>query len=337
MVPTKCTILHYRAVCMLSKGGKLLLYLDILLLERKTNYPVKVPFVAGLLLSPLGFGPAYSSACKPLRNKRLWDMWCALDSFELSTDDERGSPAPSGSSSMCARRVGRHFCIDGVSTSTNSHPVVYLKILSFCDRYACGHRCVSGQVTRCGAAVMALTTPRLFSVTVLTVLVGLVSSSQDHEWHFNPGENKIWWNFVFLLFFIELLFCPEVLPHLKESIRLHKHQHNLLFKPSSFFFPCHPCIYGTQRSPCPAPLTFSTHSQISKAYSPSAINRLSCVPQPSASQSCVTGEWDSRTRPPAKHPPTRKPQPHPLLVKTANAQAAHESVNQNVGGRERHA
>ncbi|XP_044064806.1 epithelial discoidin domain-containing receptor 1 isoform X2 [Siniperca chuatsi] len=54
--------------------------------------------------------------------------------------------------------------------------------------YACGHQCVSGQVTRCVAAVMALSTLRLFPVTVLTVLVALVSSSEDHEWHFNPAQ-----------------------------------------------------------------------------------------------------------------------------------------------------
>ncbi|XP_036930766.1 epithelial discoidin domain-containing receptor 1 isoform X2 [Acanthopagrus latus] len=55
--------------------------------------------------------------------------------------------------------------------------------------YACGHQRVSGQVTRCVAAVMALPTLlRLFPVTVLTVLVALVSSSEDHEWHFNPAQ-----------------------------------------------------------------------------------------------------------------------------------------------------
>lgn len=65
---------------------------------------------------------------------------------------------------------------------------VDLNISFLCDRYACGHRCVSGQVTRCVAAVMALPALRLFPVTVLTVLVALVSSSEDHEWHFNPGR-----------------------------------------------------------------------------------------------------------------------------------------------------
>ncbi|XP_068998534.1 epithelial discoidin domain-containing receptor 1 isoform X2 [Embiotoca jacksoni] len=54
--------------------------------------------------------------------------------------------------------------------------------------YACGHQCVSGQVTRCVAAVMALTTLRLFAVTVVAVLAVLVSSSEDHEWHFNPAQ-----------------------------------------------------------------------------------------------------------------------------------------------------
>lgn len=97
---------------------------------------------------------------------------------------------------VCALR--RHTLPCGRRFNEHNNPEGYLKHLSLCDRYACGHRCVSGQVTRCGAAVMASTTPRLFSVTVLTVVVGLVSSSQDHEWHFNPGENKI---LVFLLFF----------------------------------------------------------------------------------------------------------------------------------------
>ncbi|XP_037309221.2 epithelial discoidin domain-containing receptor 1 isoform X2 [Pungitius pungitius] len=54
--------------------------------------------------------------------------------------------------------------------------------------YACGHLCVPGQVTRCVAAVMALPTLRLFPVTMVTVLVVLVSSSGDHEWHFKPAE-----------------------------------------------------------------------------------------------------------------------------------------------------
>ncbi|KAE8288988.1 Epithelial discoidin domain-containing receptor 1 [Larimichthys crocea] len=55
-------------------------------------------------------------------------------------------------------------------------------------RYAFGHQCVSGQVTSCVAAVMAFPTLRSFPVTVLTVLVALASSSEDHEWHFNPAQ-----------------------------------------------------------------------------------------------------------------------------------------------------
>ncbi|XP_023282122.1 epithelial discoidin domain-containing receptor 1 isoform X5 [Seriola lalandi dorsalis] len=54
--------------------------------------------------------------------------------------------------------------------------------------YACGRQRVSGQVTRCVAAVMASPSLRLFPVTVLTVLVALVSSSEEHEWHFNPAQ-----------------------------------------------------------------------------------------------------------------------------------------------------
>ncbi|XP_018527808.1 epithelial discoidin domain-containing receptor 1 isoform X4 [Lates calcarifer] len=40
----------------------------------------------------------------------------------------------------------------------------------------------------CVAAVMALPLLRLFPVTVVTVLVALVSSSEEHEWHFNPAQ-----------------------------------------------------------------------------------------------------------------------------------------------------
>ncbi|XP_069393662.1 epithelial discoidin domain-containing receptor 1 isoform X2 [Paralichthys olivaceus] len=54
--------------------------------------------------------------------------------------------------------------------------------------YACGRHCVSGQVTRCVVAVMALPSLRLFPVTVVTVLMVLVSSSEEHEWHFNPAQ-----------------------------------------------------------------------------------------------------------------------------------------------------
>lgn len=60
--------------------------------------------------------------------------------------------------------------------------------VSLCHRYACGHRSVSGQVTRCVAAVMALPSLRLFPVAVVTILVALVASSEEHEWHFNPGR-----------------------------------------------------------------------------------------------------------------------------------------------------
>lgn len=60
--------------------------------------------------------------------------------------------------------------------------------LSLCYRYACGHQCVSGQVTRCVAAVMAFPSLQLLPVTVVTVLVALVLSSEEHEWHFNPGK-----------------------------------------------------------------------------------------------------------------------------------------------------
>ncbi|TKS82272.1 Epithelial discoidin domain-containing receptor 1 [Collichthys lucidus] len=54
--------------------------------------------------------------------------------------------------------------------------------------YAFGHQRVSGQVTSCVAAVMAFPALRPFPVTVLTVLVALASSSEDHEWHFNPAQ-----------------------------------------------------------------------------------------------------------------------------------------------------
>ncbi|XP_076010696.1 epithelial discoidin domain-containing receptor 1 isoform X2 [Genypterus blacodes] len=54
--------------------------------------------------------------------------------------------------------------------------------------YACGHQCVSGQVTRCVVAVMAMPTLWPLAVTFFTVLGGLVSSSEHHEWHFNPAQ-----------------------------------------------------------------------------------------------------------------------------------------------------
>ncbi|XP_071062071.1 epithelial discoidin domain-containing receptor 1 [Pseudochaenichthys georgianus] len=52
--------------------------------------------------------------------------------------------------------------------------------------YACGHQCGPSQVTRCVAAVMA--TLQLLPVAVFALLVALVSSSGDHEWHFNPAQ-----------------------------------------------------------------------------------------------------------------------------------------------------
>ncbi|XP_053288782.1 epithelial discoidin domain-containing receptor 1 isoform X2 [Pleuronectes platessa] len=54
--------------------------------------------------------------------------------------------------------------------------------------YAGGRHCVSGQVTRCVVAAMALPSLRLFPVTVVTVLMVLVSSSEEHEWLFNPAQ-----------------------------------------------------------------------------------------------------------------------------------------------------
>ena len=70
-----------------------------------------------------------------------------------------------------------------------------LKYLSFCNRYACGRHGVSGQVTRCVVAAMALPSLRLFPVTVVTVLMVLVSSSEEHEWLFNPGRTKCFFSF----------------------------------------------------------------------------------------------------------------------------------------------
>ncbi|KAM4601262.1 epithelial discoidin domain-containing receptor 1 isoform 2-T2 [Polymixia lowei] len=54
--------------------------------------------------------------------------------------------------------------------------------------YACGHQRVSGQVTRSVAAAMATPALRLLPVALVTVLLALVSSSEDHEWHFNPAQ-----------------------------------------------------------------------------------------------------------------------------------------------------
>lgn len=186
--------------------------------------------------------------------------------------------------------------VGAVSTSTDKNP----KCLFFCDRYACGHHCVPGQVTRCVAAVMALPTLRLFPVTVVTVLVAVVSSSGDHEWHFNPGrmwythmqqrELNWWWTCAFLSYF-------------DFDCKLKKRKEK---KTATFETAWHDCIFNLLASSSPLLLmsictaivgpaapTFSSHSQISKALSPSAINRLSCVLSLSASQSCVIGEWDS--------------------------------------------
>ena len=49
----------------------------------------------------------------------------------------------------------------------------------------------------------------------------------------------------------------------------------------------------------PAAPTFSSHSQISKAHSPAAINRLSCVPPV-----CQPVECNKRMRQPSPNPPT---------------------------------
>ncbi|XP_008293831.1 epithelial discoidin domain-containing receptor 1 isoform X4 [Stegastes partitus] len=62
------------------------------------------------------------------------------------------------------------------------------KRVFFSDRYACGQQCVSREVTRCVAAVMAFTILRLCPVAVVTVLTVLVSSSEEHEWQFNPAQ-----------------------------------------------------------------------------------------------------------------------------------------------------
>lgn len=97
-----------------------------------------------------------------------------------------------------------------VTTSTDKNPEVdvNLKYLSFCDRYACGNQCEHGQVTRCVAAAMASLTLRLFPVTVVTVLVALVSSSGDHEWHFNPGRMSFIHMLGCSVFFVLTLVSP---------------------------------------------------------------------------------------------------------------------------------
>lgn len=63
-----------------------------------------------------------------------------------------------------------------------------------------------------------------------------------------------------------------------------KLRHDCIFKPVTLFL-----SLGTANA-FPAALKFSSHSQISKAHSPSTINRLSCVLSLSASQLCETGE-----------------------------------------------
>lgn len=118
-----------------------------------------------------------------------------------------------------------------------------------------------------------------------------------------PQKNFHIWNSLAVGTFLWLFFIPTT-----DMIEFS----NLL--PSSLL----PLVSTGSAIVCPAAPTFSSHSQISKAHSPSAINRLSCVLSLSASQSCVIRECDSWAVP-------------PWLVKTANAQAAHESVSQNVG------
>ncbi|XP_004550905.3 epithelial discoidin domain-containing receptor 1 isoform X2 [Maylandia zebra] len=54
--------------------------------------------------------------------------------------------------------------------------------------YAFGRQSDSRQVTRCVAALMALTTLRVFPVTVVTILAVLASSAEEHEWHFDPAQ-----------------------------------------------------------------------------------------------------------------------------------------------------
>ncbi|XP_005731917.1 epithelial discoidin domain-containing receptor 1 isoform X2 [Pundamilia nyererei] len=54
--------------------------------------------------------------------------------------------------------------------------------------YAFGRQSDSRQVTRCVAALMALTTLRVFPVAVVTILAVLASSAEEHEWHFDPAQ-----------------------------------------------------------------------------------------------------------------------------------------------------
>lgn len=155
---------------------------------------------------------------------------------------------------------------------------------------------------------MALPSLRLFAVTVVIVLVLLVSSSEEHEWIFDSGRTR------FDPFFLSVSVVPppKKMSDTFKGFYTHKVKHLWMIKHLTLFL-----LSTGAASVRLVASTFSSHSQISKAHSPTAINRLSCVASLSASQSCEIGERDSWAV-------------SPWLVKTTNAQAAHESVSQNV-------
>lgn len=113
-----------------------------------------------------------------------------------------------------------------------------------------------------------------------------------------------------------LFFFSQKLLHFKELGSWHISR--MLFIPTN----SHTIAFSNPLPPlllCVPLIWHSPHIHRSvKAHSPSTIIRLSRVFSLSARQSCVMGDWDSWAV------------PH-CLIKTANAQAVHESVSQNVG------
>lgn len=139
--------------------------------------------------------------------------------------------------------------VGSVLTSLKSKSGYGSKYLFFCDRYAFGHQCVSGQVTSCVAAVMAFPTLRSFPVTVLTVLVALASSSEDHEWHFNPGRMSKYRHATkrtsqLVIHFFNCCLSPPKLPHLLQLGWFLILTNSDVFKPLVFFLPSPPPVHG---------------------------------------------------------------------------------------------
>lgn len=166
---------------------------------------------------------------------------------------------------------------DSTSKKIQMNNSVFCFYVLLCDRYACGHQRVSGQVTMRVAAVMAASPLRLFSILALTVLVVPVSSAEDHEWHFNPGRAKInlFCNFMFQLSFF---FSKE----LSRGCLLLKHTN---LSPSSS-----PLGQKKQQHSSLCGDILRTSSDQEGLLSISHQQAIPCPLRPSASQSCVIRE-----------------------------------------------